>query len=160
MPKLASNAEILLIIAFSQRVDAFAVLSNQILEPYGYSEDTAGFMVSPFTLPPSIIDYLISTRVKGAALLLSGILAAFATSPIFDRILTHHLGVAAQVFTPFVAAGWLSLIWAVRENNVVALYALFIIIGVFSVAMLPVGLELGCELTRNADASSAILWLR
>jgi len=32
------------------------------------------------------------------------------------------------------------------------------ILGVCSVTMLPVGLELGCELTRNANASSAVLW--
>jgi hypothetical protein len=33
-----------------------------------------------------------------------------------------------------------------------------VILGVTSVILLPVGLELGVEVTRNADASSAILW--
>jgi len=32
------------------------------------------------------------------------------------------------------------------------------ILGVGSITLLPIGLELGCELTRNADGSSAILW--
>jgi len=32
------------------------------------------------------------------------------------------------------------------------------ILGVCSITMLPIGLELGCELTRNANASSAVLW--
>ena len=32
------------------------------------------------------------------------------------------------------------------------------IIGITSLPMLPVALELGCELTRNAEGSSAIMW--
>ncbi|KAH8113902.1 MFS general substrate transporter [Phellopilus nigrolimitatus] len=119
-------------------VSTFSLLSDELLEPYGYSDDTAGFM--------------------GAALLFSGLLAAFITSPLFDRVLTRHLGLAARAFAPLVAAAWLALIWAVRPHNTGALYALFVIIGVFSLSILPVGLELGCELTRNSGASSAILW--
>ncbi|KLO14386.1 MFS general substrate transporter [Schizopora paradoxa] len=118
--------------------NSFSLLSDQLLEPYGYSSDTAGFM--------------------GAALLLSGIVAAIITSPLFDRVFTHHLALAARIFTPLIAAAWISLIWAVRPNNAAALYAIFVIIGVFSVTILPVGLELGVELTRNASASSAALW--
>lgn len=107
-----------------------------------------------------------STRVlnrlaaQGAALLLSGIVAAIITSPLFDRVFTHHLALAARIFTPLIAAAWISLIWAIRPNNAAALYAIFVIIGVFSVTILPVGLELGVELTRNASASSAALWWR
>ena len=48
----------------------------------------------------------------GAAMLLSGILAAIITSPILDRVLTHHLGLAARILCPITAAAWLSLIWA------------------------------------------------
>lgn len=98
--------------------------------------------------------------LQGAALLLSGIVAAIITAPLFDRVFTHHLGLAARIFAPIIAACWLALIWAVRPNNTAALYALFVLIGVFSVTMLPVGLELGCELTRNSSASAAILWWR
>ncbi|KAI5123266.1 hypothetical protein M0805_001355 [Coniferiporia weirii] len=120
-------------------INTFSLLSNELLEPYGYSEDTAGFM--------------------GAALLLSGLAAAFATSPLFDRVLTHHLGHAVRIFAPPIAAAWLALIWVARPNNAGALYAIFVVIGVCSLSILPVGLELGCELTRNSGASSAILWL-
>ncbi|KAL5522667.1 hypothetical protein ACEPAG_8685 [Sanghuangporus baumii] len=119
-------------------INTFSILSNEILEPYGYSDDTAGLM--------------------GAALLLSGLVAAFATAPLFDRVLTHHLGLSLRIAVPFIAAAWVSLIWAVRPNNTGALYAIFVIIGVASLSMLPVSLELGCELTRNSEASSAILW--
>ncbi|KAF8348222.1 major facilitator superfamily domain-containing protein [Amanita rubescens] len=80
-------------------------------------------------------------------LLLTGLVAAIITAPLFDRLLV-----------PPLAAAWLSLIWAVKPHNVGALFAVMTIIGVISLTLLAVGLELGADLTRNADASSAILW--
>jgi FLVCR family MFS transporter 7 len=114
----------------------------------------------------------------GAALLLSGIVAAIITSPIFDRVLTHHLALAVRIICPITATAWLSLIWAgkkslllfslnslslailitVRPHNDAALFAIFIVIGVCSISLLPVAVELGVELTRNSDGSSAVLW--
>jgi hypothetical protein len=46
----------------------------------------------------------------------------------------------------------------VRPHNTAALYAIFVIIGIGSIMLLPVGIELGVELTRNPDGSSALLW--
>jgi hypothetical protein len=79
--------------------------------------------------------------------------------------------------TPILAAAWFSLIWAgkhpylshvpifdttpstpVRENNTGALFTIFVIIGIFSVSILPVTLELASEVTRNSDTASAMLW--
>lgn len=54
----------------------------------------------------------------GAALLLSGIVAAIITAPIFDRVLTHHLGVAVRILCPITAAAWLSLIWAGKKSSI------------------------------------------
>ena len=48
-------------------------------------------------------------------MLLSGIVAAIVTSPIFDRVLTHHLGVAVRTLCPIIGVAWLSLIWAGTE---------------------------------------------
>jgi len=48
----------------------------------------------------------------GAALLLTGIVAAIVTAPLFDRVLTHHLAITVKIIVPIIAAGWLSLIWA------------------------------------------------
>ncbi|KAJ7925250.1 hypothetical protein B0H13DRAFT_2573314 [Mycena leptocephala] len=107
-------------------------------QPVGYSSDTAGFM--------------------GASLLLSGIVAAIVTAPIFDRVLTSHLAITTKILVPVLAAAWLSLVWAVKPNNTGALYAVCVLIGVSSVTMLPVSLELACEITRNSDGSSALLW--
>ncbi|KAJ7358488.1 major facilitator superfamily domain-containing protein [Mycena albidolilacea] len=119
-------------------VNVFGFLSGEILHPLGYSAGSAGLM--------------------GATLILSGIVAALVSAPLFDRVLTSHLAITAKVIVPVLSAAWLSLIWAARPNNSGALFAIFAIIGVMSITMLPVMLELACEITRNADGSSALLW--
>ncbi|KZW00223.1 MFS general substrate transporter [Exidia glandulosa HHB12029] len=121
-----------------EAVSSFSILSNEILEPYGYSSDTAGFV--------------------GAALLFSGIVAAICAAPILDRVLTNHLGFAIRVLMPVLAAGWIGFIFAVRRDGTGGLFADVIIIGVTSMILLPVGLEIGCEVTRNPESSSAVLW--
>ncbi|KAL9711460.1 hypothetical protein Ac2012v2_004531 [Leucoagaricus gongylophorus] len=118
--------------------NAFAVLTAQIFQPEGYSADTSGFM--------------------GACLLLTGIVAAILTAPLFDHVFTHKLALTTKILAPCIAVAWLSLIWAVKPGNEAGLFVVMTIIGVCSVTMLPVGLELACEVTRNADGSSAILW--
>lgn len=114
----------------------------------------------------------------GATLLLAGIITAIITAPLFDRVFTHHLAITSKILVPIIGVAWLAMIWAgrfrdrawelemlmadsdtiVKPNNTGALYALMAIIGSCSITMLPVGLELACELTRNADGSSAIIW--
>ena len=39
------------------------------------------------------------------------------------------------------------------------LFVIMGIIGMCLIPMLPVGMELGCELTRNTDGSAAIVWI-
>lgn len=48
----------------------------------------------------------------GACLLLSGMLAAIVAAPVIDRYFTHHLALLSKILVPFIAVGWLSLIWA------------------------------------------------
>ncbi|KAJ7703249.1 major facilitator superfamily domain-containing protein [Mycena rosella] len=122
----------------SSATNVFAILTAQILHPVGYSSDTAGFM--------------------GAALLLSGIVSAIVTAPIFDRVFTTHLAITTKILVPILGGAWLSLIWAVKPHNTGGLYAICALIGVASITMLPVALELACEITRNADGSSALMW--
>ncbi|PCH42994.1 MFS general substrate transporter [Wolfiporia cocos MD-104 SS10] len=119
-------------------VNAFSILTAQDVEPYGYSDDVAGLL--------------------GAVLLLVGIVAAALTAPLFDRVFTHHLALTCKLLCPILGGAWLSLIWAVKRDNTVALFVIMGIIGASSMTMLPVALELAVELTRNADASSAVLW--
>ncbi|KAG6372329.1 major facilitator superfamily domain-containing protein [Boletus reticuloceps] len=123
---------------FVGAANAFSVLSAEWLEPVGYSDTTAGLM--------------------SASLLLSGIVASGITAPLFDRIFTHRLGLTLRILVPIASVAWFSLIWAVRQNNAAALFAIFVVIGICSLTMLPIGLELGVELTRNADASASLLW--
>ncbi|KAH8828337.1 major facilitator superfamily domain-containing protein [Flagelloscypha sp. PMI_526] len=118
--------------------NTFGVLSNQFLEPKGYDADTSGLM--------------------GACLLLSGVVAALVTAPLFDRVFTHHLAITSKSIVPIIALAWLSMIWAVRAGVGGAIFGVLAVIGAASLTILPVALELGVELTRNADGSSAILW--
>ncbi|KAI6040338.1 major facilitator superfamily domain-containing protein [Pisolithus marmoratus] len=119
-------------------VSALSVLSAQWFGPAGYSDTTCGLL--------------------GATLFLSGITAAVISAPLFDRVFTHTMGATLKILVPVVSLAWLSLIWASKPNNVAALFVLMVIIGSCSVTMLPLALELGVELTRNANGSSTILW--
>ncbi|KAJ4468140.1 major facilitator superfamily domain-containing protein [Lentinula aciculospora] len=118
--------------------NTFSILTAQIMQPVGYTDDISGLM--------------------GACLLLTGLVAAIATAPLFDRVFTKHLAICAKLLLPILGGAWLSLIWAVKPHNTGGLFAIMTILGVTSVTMLPVGLELASDLTRNAEGSSAILW--
>jgi len=48
----------------------------------------------------------------GACLLLTGIVAAIITAPLFDHVFTYKLALTAKILIPCLAAAWLSLIWA------------------------------------------------
>ncbi|KAK7053012.1 hypothetical protein VNI00_004333 [Paramarasmius palmivorus] len=118
--------------------NTFSLLTDQVLAPYGYSDGTSGLM--------------------GATLLLSGLVAACISAPLFDKILTHHLAITAKILVPCLGGAWLSLIWAVNPDNDGLLYVIMVIIGVSSLTLMPIALELGSDLTRNAEASSSLLW--
>ncbi|KAI0737523.1 major facilitator superfamily domain-containing protein [Daedaleopsis nitida] len=120
-------------------INTFTILTAQQLGPYGYSADTAGLM--------------------GGTLLLVGLVTAAITAPLYDRVFTHHLALSIKATVPVMAACWLALIWEIKPNNEVALFVIMSIIGGTSLSLLPVVLELAVEITRNADGSSAILWL-
>ncbi|ELU42626.1 MFS_1 domain-containing protein [Rhizoctonia solani AG-1 IA] len=124
--------------SFVAAFSAFSILINQIFAPYGYSSDAAGIM--------------------GGVLILAGIVGAVILSPIFDRYLTHHLALASKVLVPLLAASYIALIWDVRVNNYAGLYVVMVVIGVASFTLLPIALEIGCEVTRSAETSSAALW--
>ncbi|KAG9097270.1 hypothetical protein FS749_006658 [Ceratobasidium sp. UAMH 11750] len=118
--------------------DAFSILINQIFAPHGYSSDASG--------------------IFGGVLILAGLIGAAVTSPIFDRYLTHHLALASKILIPPLAGSYIGLIWDVRANNDAGIYVLMVVIGVSSFTLLPISLEIGCEVTRSAETSSAVLW--
>ncbi|CAE6510356.1 unnamed protein product [Rhizoctonia solani] len=117
---------------------AFSILISQIFSPYGYTSDEAGIM--------------------GGVLILPGIVGAGTLSPIFDRYFANRLALAAKILIPLLAASYIALIWDVRADNYAGIYIVIVIIGVSSFTLLPIALEMGCEVTRSAETSSTILW--
>lgn len=111
---------------------------TRIFSPYGYSEGTAGLM--------------------SATLLGAGVVSTIFVSPLFDRFLSGYIAITIRLLLPVVAASWLSLIWTIKPNNLAALFPTFAIIGICSFILLPMGLEIGAEVTRNSETSCALLW--
>ncbi|KAG8887194.1 hypothetical protein FRB99_004306, partial [Tulasnella sp. 403] len=131
---------VILILAFGCLVGvlcAFSILVAQVYSPYGYDSTQSG--------------------IVGAALLIAGIVGALLTAPLFDRWLAHYIGITIRVSVPAIGAGWLSMIWAVG-HGLAPSYVVLAVIGFLSFMLLPLALELACEVTGNAEFSSAALW--
>jgi FLVCR family MFS transporter 7 len=71
---------------------SFSVFIAQIFQPYGYSAIVSGLM--------------------GGIFLLSGLVAAILSAPIFDRVLVHHLARTVKVCLPVLGIVWIGLIFA------------------------------------------------
>lgn len=106
--------------------------------PYGYSDSIAGAL--------------------GSVLLFVGLGTALIMAPILDHVLTHRLALISKILVPITGALWLAFAWVVKKDNTKGLFAIMTLIGAISVPTLPIALELACELTRNPDGSSALLW--
>ncbi|KAL6707701.1 hypothetical protein ACN47E_003822 [Coniothyrium glycines] len=118
--------------------NAFSSLLNQILYPYGFSEDEAG--------------------ICGALLIVVGLLAAAIASPLLDRSHAYLLGI--KLLCPVVALAYLALVWAPQTRGVVAPYVLSAVLGASSFSLLPVALEYLVEITFPAspEVSSTVCW--
>ncbi|CAE6493347.1 unnamed protein product [Rhizoctonia solani] len=133
---------VILLLTFGLMVAALntlGIILAQAIAPYGYTPEDAGII--------------------GGVYVLAGIVGAVVIMPIFDRYLTHHLALASKVITTMLAACFISLIWAVREDNAPAIYVIVVVLGISCFTLLPITLEIACEITRSPEASSAILWL-
>ena len=118
--------------------NAFSSLLNQILYPYGYSENEAG--------------------ICGAVLIVVGLVAAAISSPILDRTHAYLLGI--KILCPIVALSYLAMIWAPQTRTIAAPYVLSALLGASSFSLLPVALEYLVEITFPAspEVSSTICW--
>jgi FLVCR family MFS transporter 7 len=118
--------------------NAFSSLLNQILYPYGYTEDEAG--------------------ICGAVLIVVGLVVAAVTSPVVDRTHAYLLGI--KILCPFVAISYLAMIWAPQTRTIVAPYLLSGVLGASSFSLLPIALEYLVEITFPAspEVSSTICW--
>ncbi|RJE25300.1 hypothetical protein PHISCL_02389, partial [Aspergillus sclerotialis] len=114
-------------------------LLNQILAPYGYSEDEAG--------------------IAGGILIVVGLVCAAIISPITDRW-KHYLG-TIRILVPIVAASYIGLIFApASPAGIGASYAVCAIMGASAFALLPVVLEYLVEITYpfSPEIGSTICW--
>lgn len=102
----------------------------------------------------------LTVGIFDATLLLCGIVSSIVGAPLIGRMFGRKLPLMIRVFLPIIAACWVAQIWNVKPNNSPAIFVVMAIIGVCSFLLLPIGLELGCEVTRNAEASCALLWFR
>ncbi|KAF1911142.1 major facilitator superfamily domain-containing protein [Ampelomyces quisqualis] len=138
---LASKPFYVVLITFSVYTacfNAFSSLLNQILYPYGYSEDEAGLC--------------------GAVLIVVGLVAAAIFSPILDRTHAYLLGI--KILAPLIALPYLAFIWAPQTRTIAAPYLLSAVLGAASFGLLPVALEYLVEITFPAspEVSSTICW--
>ncbi|KAL5115899.1 hypothetical protein ACEQ8H_006215 [Pleosporales sp. CAS-2024a] len=119
--------------------NAFSTLLNQVLYPYGYTEDEAG--------------------ICGAILIVVGLVAAAIVAPILDRTHTYMVGI--KILCPLVSAAYVAMIWAPQTRTLVAPYLLSAVLGAASFSLLPVALEYLVEITFPAspEVSSTICWV-
>lgn len=113
-------------------------LLNQILYPYGFTEEQAG--------------------IAGAILIVVGLVAAAISSPILDRHKKFLLAIKIQI--PLIAIAYLAFIWAPPTRGVGAVYAILAILGAACFTLLPVALEYITEITHpvSPEVTSTICW--
>jgi FLVCR family MFS transporter 7 len=122
----------IVLITFSVYVglfNEFSSLLNQILYPYGYSEDEAG--------------------ICGAVAIVVGLVTAAIVSPILDRTHAYLLGI--KILCPLVAIPYLAMIWAPQTRTIAAPYILSAVLGASSFSLLPIALEYLVEITFPAS---------
>lgn len=144
LTKLYRNPSFHLIgIPFVVYVTAFNATSsllNQVLGPYGFSEDEAG--------------------IGGALLIVVGLIAAAISSPLLDRFKQARLPVI-KVLVVVIAATYIALIFTPGTRTLAANYVILSLNGAASFSLLPVVLELLVEVTwgeAGPEVSSTICW--
>ena len=113
-------------------------LINQILEPYGFSEDNAG--------------------IAGALLIVVGLVAAAVISPIIDK--TKSFLLAIKILVPLMGLSYLAFTFAPGTRSLGAVYAILSILGAASFSAIPVVLEYLIEITHpvSPEVTSTIGW--
>lgn len=119
--------------------NAYTTFINQIMEPYGYSSDEAGY--------------------TGAILIIAGIVCAAVTSPIIDR--THNFILLFLIALPLIAGCYISLIYtATYSKQLIGPFLVSGILGAISFSLLPALLEWIQEQTSPVSpaVSATLLW--
>jgi MFS transporter, FLVCR family, MFS-domain-containing protein 7 len=112
-------------------------LLNQMMMPYGFSSDEAGI---------------------GGAVLVVGLVSSAITSPILDRTKTF-LG-AIKTAVPVLGLSYLVFVFMPQTRELAACYVVLAIMGASSFSLVPVALEMLCELSHplSPEITSTIGW--
>ncbi|KAF2970953.1 hypothetical protein GQX73_g2616 [Xylaria multiplex] len=118
--------------------NSISSLLNQILLPYGFSSDDAG--------------------IAGAVLIVVGLVASAISSPILDR--TKAFILAIKVAVPIIGLSYLAFIFVPPTRQLAGPYVVLSILGASSFSLVPVALELLCELSHpmSPEITSTIAW--
>lgn len=131
----------MLLIPFIGYVGLFNSISsllNQIMVPYGFSDDDAG--------------------IAGAILIVVGLVAAAITSPILDRTKAFLLSI--KVAVPIIGLCYLIFIWMPATRSIAGPYIVLAILGAASFSLVPVVMEYLVELTHpvSPEVTSTLAW--
>ncbi|KAI0112481.1 major facilitator superfamily domain-containing protein [Nemania sp. FL0031] len=118
--------------------NSISSLLNQILVPYGFSSDDAG--------------------IAGAVLIVVGLVASAITSPIIDR--TKAFLPAIKIAVPIIGLSYLAFIFVPPTRQLAGPYVVLAILGAASFSLVPVALELLCELGHpmSPEITATIAW--
>ncbi|UNI18277.1 hypothetical protein JDV02_004554 [Purpureocillium takamizusanense] len=118
--------------------NSISSLLNQMMVPYGFSDDEAG--------------------IGGAVLILVGLVAAAVSSPILDR--TKAFLLALKLFIPVIGLCYLVFVWMPETRNIAGPYVVLAALGAASFALVPVALEFLIELSHplSPEVTSTTAW--
>jgi FLVCR family MFS transporter 7 len=118
--------------------NSISSLTNQMLEPYSFTESEAG--------------------IAGAILIILGLITSAITSPIIDRTKSYLISIKVQV--PIIGLAYLAFTWAPQTRSLGAVYAILAILGAASFSLVPVVLEYLIEITHpvSPEVTSTICW--
>ncbi|RYP49898.1 hypothetical protein DL768_004434 [Monosporascus sp. mg162] len=141
IPLLRSLEIWLLLIPFAVYVGLFNSISsllNQIMLPYGYTQDEAG--------------------IAGALLIVVGLVCSAVTSPILDR--TKAFMSAIKTAVPLIGLCYLAFVWMPATRGLAGPYVVMSVLGAASFSLVPVALEFLCELSHPLSPAftSTVAW--
>ncbi|KAL2203147.1 MFS general substrate transporter, partial [Sarocladium strictum] len=141
IPALHSLELYLILIPFMVYVGFFNSLSsllNQMLTPYGYTDDEAG--------------------IGGAVLIVVGLVVAAVASPLIDR--TKKFLLAIKVLVPLIALSLLIFLWMPETKSIPGPYIALALLGASAFSLLPIALECLIELSHplNPAVTSTVAW--
>ncbi|KAI6781881.1 Major facilitator superfamily domain-containing protein-like protein [Emericellopsis cladophorae] len=131
----------LMFIPFAVYVGFFNSVSsllNQIMTPYGFSDDEAG--------------------IGGAILIVVGLVTAAITSPILDR--SKKFLLAIRIVVPVIALSFFVFLWMPETKGIAGPYVVLAILGASCFSLVPVSLEFLIELGHplSPEITSTTAW--